>query len=167
MTSFVKSAISTFDMEQKCDVIAIKYVKYTRGIGYENKEDIFKTTPIGTWKTIESISDTLRYEQFLDSMIHKTIETRRKMALIGLENALCENNNTRSLVRIANSIKILDPTFTPPHINMICSWQKKLIRDICENQIPYIIETSTSELRLEKFFRVLQLIESETTHPLH
>ena len=97
-------------------------------------------------------------------MILKTTEVRRKMALVELENALCENNNTRSIVRIMNAVKILDPTFSPPVINMKCSWQKKLAKSICVEQLPHIIETSTSDLRLEKFFRVLQLIESESLH---
>ena len=49
------------------------------------------------------------------------------MALVELESALCENNNTRSVVRIMNAVKILDPTFSPPVINMHCAWQKRFI----------------------------------------
>jgi hypothetical protein len=146
-------------------LVQIDYVKYTNGIGYENKQDLLETTPIGTWTEIKSISDTLRYEQFLDTMVHKTTETRRKMALVELESVLCENNNTRSIVRTMNAIKILDPTFSPPVINMRCSWQKRFIKDICTQQMPEIINTCTSDLRLEKLFRVLQLIEAESLHP--
>jgi hypothetical protein len=101
----------------------------------------------------------------LDTMVHKTTETRRKMALVELESVLCENNNTRSIVRTMNAIKILDPTFSPPVINMRCSWQKRFIKDICTQQMPEIINTCTSDLRLEKLFRVLQLIEAESLHP--
>ena len=164
MTSFVKTARVSHDIDSDSQIIDIEYVKYTKGIGYENKKDIFQTTPIGTWTTIQSISDTLRYEQFLDTMIHKTTETRRKMALVELESALCENNNTRSVVRIMNAVKILDPTFSPPVINMHCAWQKRFIKDMCEQHMPHIIQTCTNELRLEKFFRVLQLIEVESLH---
>jgi hypothetical protein len=165
MTSFVKSALVTIDIETGKTLVQIDYVKYTNGIGYENKQDLLETTPIGTWTEIKSISDTLRYEQFLDTMVHKTTETRRKMALVELESVLCENNNTRSIVRTMNAIKILDPTFSPPVINMRCSWQKRFIKDICTQQMPEIINTCTSELRLEKLFRVLQLIEAESLHP--
>jgi len=87
------------------------------------------------------------------------------MALVELESALCENNNTRSVVRIMNAVKILDPTFSPPVINMHCAWQKRFIKDMCEQHMPHIIKTCTNELRLEKFFRVLQLIEVESLHP--
>ena len=165
MTSFVKSALVTTDIETGKTLVQIDYVKYTNGIGYENKQDLLETTPIGTWTEIKSISDTLRYEQFLDTMVHKTTETRRKMALVELESVLCENNNTRSIVRTMNAIKILDPTFSPPVINMRCSWQKRFIKDICSQQMPEIINTCTSDLRLEKLFRVLQLIEAESLHP--
>lgn len=165
MTSFVKTARVSHDIESDSQIIEIEYVKYTNGIGYENKTDTFKTTPIGTWTTIHSISDTLRYEQFLDTMIHKTTEVRRKMALVELESVMCENNNTRSIVRAMNAVKILDPTFSPPVINMHCTWQKKFAKDVCEQHMPQIIKTCTNELRLEKFFRVLQLIEVESLHP--
>ena len=165
MTSFVKTARVSHDLEQDTHIIEVEYVKYTNGIGYENMKDTLNTTPIGTWTSIQSISDTLRYEQFLDAMVHKTIETRRKMALIELENALCENNNTRSIVRIVNAIKILDPTFSPPVINMQCMWQKKFLKDMCRDHLPYVINTCTNDHRLDKFFRVLQLIEVESTYP--
>lgn len=165
MTSFVKSALVTTDIETGKTLVQIDYVKYTNGIGYENKQDLLETTPIGTWTEIKSISNTLRYEQFLDTMVHKTTETRRKMALVELESVLCENNNTRSIVRTMNAIKILDPTFSPPVINMRCSWQKRFIKDMCTQQMPEIINTCTSDLKLEKLFRVLQLIEAESLHP--
>jgi len=165
MTSFVKSARVAHDVDQDTQIIEINYVKYTNGIGYENKQDIFETSPIGTWTEIQSISDSLRYEQFLDTMVQKTTETRRKMALVELESVLCENNNTRSIIRTMNAIKILDPTFSPPVINMKCSWQKKFVKDMCIHQMPEIIKSCTSELRLEKLFRVLQLIEAESLHP--
>ena len=164
MSSFVKSVTVSHDIDTSLDVIDIEYVRYRAGVGYEHVREHFNTKPIGDWKHIKVDRETLRYEQFLDTMILKTTEVRRKMALVELESALCENNNTRSIVRIMNAVKILDPTFSPPVINMKCSWQKKLAKSICVEQLPHIIETSTSDLRLEKFFRVLQLIESESLH---
>ena len=87
------------------------------------------------------------------------------MALVELESVMCENNNTRSIVRAMNAVKILDPTFSPPVINMHCTWQKKFAKDVCEQHMPQIIKTCTNDMRLEKFFRVLQLIEVESLHP--
>ena len=158
MTSFVKSAKV---LEKN---IRIKTVKYISGEGDRDNVEMIETELVGSWEQINATYDSLRYEQFLDTMVHKTIETRRKMALIALDNALCENKNIRSLVRIMHSVKILDPTFTPPIINMICSWQKKLVYEICVNELPRVINTSTNEFRLERFFRTMQLIETETPH---
>jgi len=165
MPSFVKTARVSHDVESGSNIVEVEYTKYECGIGYISKRDVFDTTPIGNWTEIRSITDTLRYEQFLDTMVNKTTEIRRKMALVELETSMCENNNTRSIVRIMNAVKILDPTFSPPVINMRCSWQKNFIKQMCLEQLPIIIDTCVNDLRLEKFFRVLQLIEVESLHP--
>ena len=41
MTSFVKTARVSHDIDSDSQIIDIEYVKYTKGIGYENKKDIF------------------------------------------------------------------------------------------------------------------------------
>lgn len=165
MSSFVKSVTVSHDIDTSLDVIDIEYVRYKAGVGYEHVREHFNTKPIGDWKHIKVVYETLRYEQFLDTMILKTTEVRRKMALVELESVMCENNNTRSIVRAMNAVKILDPTFSPPVINMHCTWQKKFAKDVCEQHMPQIIKTCTNDMRLEKFFRVLQLIEVESLHP--
>jgi len=81
--------------------------------------------------------------------------------LVQLENILLENKNSYSLLRIMNMIKILDPTFIPPLINLTCSWQKRMMKEFCITTIPRVIESSTNHYRLTKFFRVSQLIESD------
>jgi len=58
--------------------------------------------------------------------------------------------------------KNLDPTFLPPIINKTCSWQKKLVKEICKDILPEVIETSTNQVTLDRLFRTLQLIESDT-----
>jgi len=161
MTAFVKQCHQLYHIDKKRIITEILYSKYKEGTGYETIIDTFDTT---TDCEFNQGVRCVRYDRFLDTMITKTIETRRKMVLIALDNALCENKNIHSLIRIMNSIKILDRTFIPPLINKTCSWQKKLVKDICTNTLPHIVETSTSDLRLEKIFRTLQLIESDTIH---
>lgn len=159
MTSFVKQCYQLYHIDEKCTVTEIHYSKYTDGIGYEDKIDSFKTK---TNCEFNYGMGSVRYERFLDTMVVKTIETVRKMVLIALDNALCENKNIHSLIRIMNSIKILDPTFLPPIINKTCSWQKKLVKEICSDILPNVIETSTNQVTLDRLFRTLQLIESDT-----
>lgn len=161
MTAFVKQCHQLYHIDKKRIITEILYLKYKEGTGYETIIDTFDTT---TYCEFNQGVRCVRYDRFLDTMINKTIETRRKMVLIALDNALCENKNIHSLIRIMNSIKILDRTFIPPLINKMCSWQKKLVKDICTNTLPLIVETSTSDSRLEKIFRTLQLIESDTIH---
>ena len=155
MPSFLKEA-HVFDAH-----IELKYTRYIEGQGYKDFADCFRARPIGGWTDIKSNKESLRYEQFLDTMVEKTITTRRVMALIQLDNIMCENKNVRSLVRIMNTVRILDPTFTTPYINITSGWQKKLVKSMCLNTLPYVIERCTNEKRLERLFNVMRLIESE------
>ena len=159
MTAFVKQCHQLYHIDKKCTVTEIYYSKYIDGIGYEDKIDTFTTK---TNCVFDYGKGSVRYERFLDTMVVKTIETIRKMVLIALDSALCENRNIHSLIRIMNSIKILDPTFVPPIINKTCSWQKKLVKEICKDILPSIIETSTNKASHVRLFRTLQLIESDT-----
>lgn len=161
MPSYVKEAHVFTDNLTKKKCVEIKYTRYIEGEGYCNFNECLVAGPIGGWTDIKSSRESMRYEMFLDAMVEKTITTRRIMALIQLENVLCENKNIYSLLRIMNSVKILDPTFTPPIINTKCSWQKKLVRSMCLRSIPYVIEHCTNEKRLDTFFIVMRLIESE------
>ena len=117
MTAFVKQCHQLYHIDKKCTITEIHYSKYIEGIGYEDKIDTFDTK---THCEFNYGSGSVRYERFLDTMVVKTIETMRKMVLIALDNALCENRKIHSLIRIMNSIKILDPTFIPPVINKAC-----------------------------------------------
>lgn len=161
MPSFVKSARITHDVETNTPLVEINYTKYKDGEGYLDFSDCFTTTPYGGWTHIDSRHESLRYEMFLETMVQRTIETVRQSVSIELDNVLCHNENIRSLVRVMNSIKILDPTFIPPIINFNCSWQKNLVKSIVKEVFPHIIETCNNFTRLEKLFNVLKLIEIE------
>lgn len=163
MAYFIKSYRQLVNIEDNKDILEITYDKYIEGFGYEQFTDSFNTRLISkkflNW--YDSDNKSIRYEQFLDTMVFKTTETMRKMALIQLENILLENNSSHSLLRIMNMIKILDPTFIPPLINLTCSWQKRMMKEFCITTLPKVIESSTNHYRLTKFFRVSQLIESD------
>ncbi len=160
MTSFIKSAHQFIDVDGNSDIIEIIYTKYIEGYGYEDFTDIFKSSFVGNQTSFLPIK-SVRYEQFLDTMVNKTTETQRKCVLVQLDNILLENKNIYSLVRIMNAVKILDPTFIPPLINTTCSWQKRMVKDFCLTTFPKIIEKSTNNYRLNRLFRVLQLIEED------
>lgn len=161
MPAFVKEAHVFRDAHTNQDRIEIKYTRYIDGQGYCDFAHCFTTGPIGGWSDIKSTRECMQYERFLDTMVEKTLETRRVQATLQLENVLCENNNIYSLFRVMNSVKILDPTFVPPIINPVCSWQKKLVRTFCVDTIPMVIAGCTNEKRLDIFFSVQRVIEAE------
>src|SRR6056300_858948 len=158
MACFVISCKQLINVDTNEDLVEVKYNKYIEGFGYETFTDYFNTELRGNFYIS---SRSLRYEKFLDTMVNKTIETRRRMVLIQLENVLLENKNVHSLIRLMNSVKIVDPTFRPPYINKSCSWQKRMVRDFCLTTLPKVIETCTNDNKLETLFNVLKLIESE------
>lgn len=141
--------------------VEIKYTRYIDGEGYQNFADCFTTKPVGGWTDLKSQTESMRYEDFLDTMVEKTVVVRRVMALIQLDNCLCENNNIYSLIRIMNAVKIIDPTYEPSFINITCGWQKRFIKDFCTRTLPTVVETCNNEMRLEKLFNVLKSIEQE------
>lgn len=161
MPSFLKEAHVFTDTETGRSCVELKYTRYIEGDGYVDFAECFDARPIGGWTDLKSSRESMRYEQFLDTMVEKTITTRRVMALIELDNVLCENKNIHSLLRILNTVKILDPTFETPIINTRCGWQKRLVKSMCLNTLPHVIEHCTSEKRLERMFNVMRVIESE------
>ena len=161
MTAFVKTCQQFVDIDSNNYIIEVNYTKYTEGIGIRSYTDEIKTKLLGNADFLDFKNDIMKYEDFLDIMIEKTIETMRKMVLIELDNVMLENKNINLFIRIMNTIKILDPTFIPPVINKMCSWQKRYVIETCKKTLPQIIKTSTSKYRLNKMFKILKLIEKE------
>jgi hypothetical protein len=54
-----------------------------------------------------------------------------------------------------HAIKILDPTFTPPYINLRCNWQRKLLDGLIGETVNSIIDTCRNEKRLDKYYNVM------------
>ena len=96
MTSFVKSAKQFINVENNEIEIEIKYDKYLEGFGYETFVDHFNTNLIGSTNiyTVHKSGKSLRYEQFLNTMVNNTTETLRRCVSIQLENVLFENRNS-------------------------------------------------------------------------
>lgn len=166
MTHFVKLARQIINLDYgTSNMTEVKYDKYIEGFGYETFTEYFHTNIIAPITKFEPHANTsIRYEKFLDTCVDKTTETRRRMVSVQLENVMLENTNPYSLIRIMNCVKILDPSFIPPLINVSCGWQKRMMRDFCLTTLQKVIQTCTSDIRLEKMFIVLQLIESDTLY---
>lgn len=161
MTSFIKSAKYVHDVESDLAYVEIVYERYMKGKGYDTYTDYINTEPLADWTCLESEKQSIPYEKFLDSMVNKTLEVRQRMAELVLENVLSYEQNDRVYVRIAHAMKILDPTFQPPRVNMESAWQMEIIKKLCKKYVPHAIQNCTNTSRLEYFFNVLRIIELE------
>ena len=109
------------------------YMTGTRGIrGYSTFTDYLNTEPFADWVSLESNNHSIVYEKFLDTMVKKTLEVRQRMAELSLESFLTYDQDIRKYVRVAHAVKILDPTFQPPRINMESAWQVEFIKKFCK-----------------------------------
>ena len=151
MTSFLKSAKHVFDVESDLSYVEIVYDRYIRNKGYSTFTDYLNTEPFADWVSLESGNHSIVYEKFLDTMVKKTLEVRQRMAELSLESFLTYDQDIRKYVRVAHAVKILDPTFQPPRINM----------KFCKKSIIDSIQECKKKSRLKYFFNVLKLIELE------
>lgn len=163
MLYFVKNAKTLTNVESNINEVIITYTKYNSNVNiYEDRVDTFDVTPVGDWTEIISDKQPMRYEKFLETMVgDHDIKVLRRMCIVQLDNLLSYQNKPSSMIRIVNSIKILDPTFVPPYVNVRCKWQNKLLDDICRNNFCSVINSCKNNSRLKILFKVLQLIESQ------
>ncbi len=161
MTSFFKYAKVVHDVESDLTYVEIVYDSFVRGKGYETFTDYMNTEPLADWEFFQSKKHTITYFKFLEIMVTKTIEVQQRMAELALENILSYNRNIRLYIRLAHAIKIIDPSFQPPIINMKSAWQREYIIKLCKKFIHHSIEECTKIDRLEYFTYVLSILERE------
>jgi hypothetical protein len=161
MTSFVKSAKHVFDVESDLSYVEIVYDRFVKGEGYTAFTDYINTEPLADWTALMSEKRTIPYDKFLDAMVKPTLEVRQRMAELALENFLSYIQDNRSYVRVVHAIRILDPTFQPPRVNMESAWQMEFVKNVCEEHVLNAIELCTKKSRLKYFFNVLKIIELE------
>lgn len=161
MTSFVKSAKHVFDVESDLSYVEIVYDRFVKGEGYTAFTDYINTEPLADWTVLMSEKRTIPYDKFLDAMVKPTLEVRQRMAELALENFLSYIQDNRSYVRVVHAIRILDPTFQPPRVNMESAWQMEFVKNVCEEHVLNAIELCTKKSRLKYFFNVLKIIELE------
>jgi len=158
MTSLIESAKPVHDVESKLSYVEIVYEKFVRGSGYNTYVDYIQTEPLANWVTLESKTQSIPYEKFIDTMVEKTLEVRHKLAELAVENLLADSNDTNTYVRLMHACKILDPTFQPPRINVKSAWQRDFAKSFCSNDIEGAIKYCEDAKRLDYFFNVARNI---------
>jgi hypothetical protein len=88
-------------------------------------------------------------------MVYKNNVVFRKMAKLHLDGILDIPDAQR--VQLLNAMRILDPTFSPPWINLKCRWQRDLMDDIAD--MSYVVVSECRNVRrLERYVTALQEI---------
>jgi hypothetical protein len=119
-----------------------------------NHTDFIYTEPIGRWTRLDFDGDKCDYVSFLDCMVYKNVDVHRKMATLLLDEIL-DNSLHVNQIQLLNAMSILDPTFTPPWINVHCVWQQELMETII-NKTFHVINTCYNQKRLSRYVSVLQ-----------
>jgi hypothetical protein len=135
--------------------VVIRYRKGRRVV-----TDYVYTEPIGGWTELDFNGDECDYVAFLNTMVYKNVDVFRKMATLLLDELLDVPYKNR--IQLLNAMKILDPTFTPPWINIHCTWQQELVEKVV-NKTFDVIGTCYNIHRLERYVTVLQSLRLQTT----
>jgi hypothetical protein len=156
----VSTATHVHDIDSGLDYIEIVYTRWNKKkCEYVTFTDYLNTRPLGDWSRISCRAD---YFKFLDAMVTKTVEVRQRMAELQLEHTLYTGSqDPRFFVRLIHAVKILDPTFQPPRIDMSCDWQVEFVRRFCRKSIPTAIQTCISKKRLVYFTTVMHTLSLE------
>lgn len=161
MTSYLISAKHVHDIECDLGFVEIQYDRYIKGEGYSTYTDYISTEPSANWTFIESKGHNIPYEKFLDTMTKRTSEVLRRIVELVFESIMLWERDNKVYIRLINAIKILNPKFNPPRIDMNSSWQNEIVKYICEKYTHTAIDECINISRLEYFLNVLRIIEIE------
>ena len=132
-------------------------IRYINSVSRKKTERIY-TAPIGGWTRLDFEGDECRYASFLNTMVYKNVDVYRRMASLFLDEILEVPYAHR--IQLLNAMKILDPTFTPPWINVNCEWQQDLVETVVLKTFD-VIDTCYNERRLERYVTVLQSLVAQ------
>jgi len=139
----------------KNGMISVTFTCYQPGIGYNNRTEFLYTTPTYNWNSIDFYSKhKTTYINFLNTMVVKTLDIKRKIAKLALYEAL----DTGKITDVMNAITILDPTFDPPIFNQRARWQRELEFKIAEDTSLMVISTCYNGRNLNRYFKTLMLM---------
>lgn len=140
--------------------IQVRYTRTYPGLVKTQHVDYLDAYPKGNWNKIDfEENDVVSYSEFLNTMVHRNEDVCRKMCKVELERILNEyTNDFRTYVELMNLIRVLDPTFTPPVINLSCGWQRDLVKDIASLNFLHVILTCRNLTRLMELFGHLRTL---------
>ena len=156
MTSHVEFA----HYDEQNNQVQIRYVVNHVGMVQNKRTDYLDTEPKGNWKSISfTPSDSVTYSEFLNTMVHQSVDVARKMNIVELERIL-EKDTCDAILQceLMATMCILDPTFKPPIINISCRWQRDMVYDIVSTHFRVVILTCRNITNLIQLFKILRTL---------
>jgi hypothetical protein len=152
---FVTNAKVVYNVEDGSNTVEVTTDRFRPGTGWNSHTDFVYTTPKGDWTELKFMRrENVRYIDFLNTMVDKTLEVSRKMAHLSVRQVL-DDYPVRypGLVDLINYLPILDPTFVPPDFNLRCRWQRELLTNMCNQWLYMVISTCRNQVRLTSFWK--------------
>lgn len=153
MAAIITQATFTHNVNSEHDIVEIHYIKPN----FPKKVTFVDSFPNGNWTDIKfDPDDEVLVTDFLQAMVFKNIDVSRKIASLSLERIVDHTEVTWShFIQTMCAIRILDPTFEPPSINLKCGWQKDLLDSIVKKTSRAIIATCKNAERLDRYSKAL------------
>lgn len=141
-------------------VVDVESGKSTVEIHLNNKEkDVFETKPKGDWTKVKFTRyDLVTESDFLRAMVRPTLDIYRKIASLEANRAL-DGVDIYWRIKVMKCIRILDPSFGCPYINLKCKWQVNLLYYLTEKVLFSIIETCKNPYKLKRFSDVMRTLQ--------
>lgn len=149
------------DVDRDEDGIEIDYVKFVPGTGNKKIKKWLYTRPLGDWTSLSfNESEYVDLVDFIMTMtdVNSSLDTQRLIASLCAQehNMRVKPNYYNPYIKTLNAIKILDPTFEPPIINLKCRWQRELIHSLCNEWTEHVIWTCMNSSRLYNYVNALR-----------
>ena len=143
---------ATYYENSECVEIFYKKLINNEWVRYS---DYIYTKPKGDWVEIRfKISEEMKYTDFLETMVIWNHDVAKRLAQ--LVSKPDDSWDDQYRIKAMHAIKLLDPTFTPPYINLRCKWQRRLLENLIDKTVAEIISTCKNEKRLERYYLAMR-----------
>ena len=146
--AYVLRAHQTYDVDTDRSVIEVTVI----GMEVGHKTYFLNTTPRGDWQDITFHHlEFMEYPDFLRLMVCSTPEVEKNIASVELLH--CANPYS---IRVMNCLRIIDPTFRSPHVNIKNGHHMDLVHHINSVIAPRILDECTDTTRFIKYANALR-----------
>ena len=158
---YVLHAKYQHDVERNSDGIEVEYIKFVPGLGFKKFTKWFYAQPFGGWNDLKfTPSDNVDVVDFLLTMVNvrDSLITQRDIAHICSQQWLdrVKPGYYQPYIKLLNALKILDPTFEPPVINLKCSWQREMLHEMCTTWTARVTSTCMNSVRIFNYINALK-----------